>query len=622
MIRPIANLAKNGLYKEAIALYTQLHSASRPPTNFTFPYLLKACAELKAHSHGQMFHAHLLKSGHLPNKHTTADLTNMYMKLHSLNSAARLFDEIPHPSLSVLNVMISGFSQNGLSVEGFRVFKQFSVPYSMFDSVTVAAVVSACGNVVNGVQVHCLAIKIGVEMDDFAGTSLMTMYSNCRELGSATRLFGLIVNKDLVFYNAFLSGLVQNGAVELVFNVFKEMRGVIFEKPNEVTMISMLSASANGKCLRFGRQLHGLVTKLELDFNTNVGTSLVDMYSKCGSWECAYNVFRELGSKNRNLITWNSMIAGMMLNDKIENAINLFVELENEKGLRPDSATWNSMISGFSQLGRVDEAFLFFRKMISCNVVPSVRCITSLLAACSSQSMLHSGKQIHGYVTRVEITHDEFLATAIIDMYMKCGEPSLACFFFNQFDKKPKDPAFWNAMISGYGKNGKNEAAFDIFDQMMEQNVKPNSATLGCLLSVCSHAGLVEKGFEIFRLMTVDYGLNPTSHHLNILIDLLSRSGKLDEAFELIKATYETSPSVFASLISACKDYSSDANLAEEMAKRFSEIDPENPIPFVILSNIYAGEERWKDVHKIRRLMRRKGLRKVPGLSSIGFAQK
>lgn len=617
MRHEIAKLVKSGLYRQAIALYTHHHSAGIPPSNFTFPYILKACAELKALSHGEMLHAHLLKGGHT-SKHTTTDLTNMYMKLGSVISAAKLFDEIPHPSLSILNVVISGFMQNGFYEEGFRVFDLFCVRYLRLDSVTVASVVSACRNVVNGMLVHCLGIKIGVERDDFAATSLMKMYLNCGELGSAGMLFGLTENKSLVCYNAYLSGLAQNGVVEMVLCVFKEMRGLIYENPDVVTMISVLSACGNGKCVRFGRQVHGLIVKVELGVDTNVGNSLVDMYSKCHSWQWAYSVFREMGS-SKNLITWNSMIAGMMLNDQSENAVNLFVELDSEVGLEPDSATWNSMISGFSQLGKADEAFLFFRKMLSSGVIPNVRCITSLLAASSSLSTQNYGKQIHAYVERKQIMHDEFLATAVIDMYMKCGLPSWGRNVFNQFHVKPNDPAFWNAMISGYGKHGMSESAFDIFEQMVKQKVKPNLVTLSCLLSVCSHTGQVDKGFQIFRLLTVEYGLNPTPNHMSILIDLLSRSGRLDEAFELLQATNETSAAVFASLLDASEHYS-DSKLGEEMARRLLELEPENPIPFVVLSNIYAGQEKWKDVDMIRKLMDKKGLKKLPGISSIGVA--
>nr|AYM00701.1 pentatricopeptide repeat protein [Salvia miltiorrhiza] len=616
MRQKIAQLVKDGLYREAIALYAHNHSASIPPTNFTFPYILKACAALKAVSGAQMLHAHLLKFG-FTNKHTTTDLTNTYMKLGLVDSAAKLFDEIPHPSISILNVVISGFFQNGLSEEGFSVFRGSSLHNLKIDSFTVASVLSACENAADGMQLHCLAVKVGVESDDYAATSLMTMYLNCGELGSASSLFQWIEKKGVVFYNAYISGLAQKGFVEMVLRVFKEMV-LLSEKLTVATMVSVLSACGTGRCVRFGRQLHGLIVKVGLEFDTNVGTGLVDMYSKCSSWQCAYSVFSDMGG-NRNLVTWNSMIAGMMLNGRCEHAVDLFSKLESEGGFKADSATWNSMISGFTQLGKADVAFVLFRKMLSCGVIPSVRCITSLLAACSCLSMQSYGKEIHAFAARRKIVDDAFLATAVIDMYMKCGQPALACNVFNQFHIKPNDPAFWNAMISGYGKHGQSEAAFDVFDQMVEQDVEPNLVTLSCLLSVCSHSGHVQKGFQIFRLFTVGYGLNPTPVHMSILINLLSRSGMLDEALELLKATNDTCATLSASLLGTSEHYM-DYRLREKMAQRLLDLAPENPIPFVVLSNIYARQDKWKDVHKIRKLMDKKGLRKLPGLSSVASA--
>ena len=53
------------------------------------------------------------------------------------------------------------------------------------------------------------------------------------------------------------------------------------------------------------------------------------------------------------------------------------------------------------------------------------------------------------------------------------------------------------------------------------------------------------------------------------------------------------------------------------MAMKLSELEPENPAPFVVLSNIYAAVGRWGDVERIRRMIDDRGLRKYPGFSSI-----
>ncbi|KAJ8564664.1 hypothetical protein K7X08_001124 [Anisodus acutangulus] len=426
-----------------------------------------------------------------------------------------MFDEMPQRNIASVNASISGFCQNGCHVEAFRMFGLlFSGLTIRPDSVTIASVLSGCENINHGVQMHCWGIKIGVEMDIYAATSILTMYLSCADCVSATRLFESVEYKNVVCYNAFISGLLQNGVEEVVLDVFKQM--LLDEEPNEVTLISVISGTANLKNVKFGRQVHGFIVKIELQSHTMVGTALVDMYSKCSFWLCAYGVFKEMGD-NRNLITWNSMITGMMLSEQTEKAVELFVQLESE-GLKPDSATWNSMIIGFSLLQKEAEAFMFFRKMLSVSVVPSPKSITSLLTACSSLSSLRRGQEIHGYIFRTEKIIDEFVVTAIID---------------------------------------------------------------------------------------IDFGLTPTLKQLNMMVDLLARSGQLDEARELLlQFIPEPSASVFASLLAA--------------SGQLSELEPKNPVPFVILSNLYARQGRSNDAERIRKTIDERGFEKLPGYGTVG----
>lgn len=560
-----------------------------------------------------MLHTHLVKTGFNVDIYASTALTDMYMKLHLLDDAAKVFVEMPERNLASVNAVISGFSHNGYFREAFLVFRELGVERLKPNSVTIASVLAGCENVIHGLQMHCWAIKLGVDADVYVLTSVVTMYSNCGKLISATKLFERTRNKNVVSYNAFISGLLQNGAPRVVLDVFKDMRAISHEQSNSVTLVSVLSACSSILFLQFGRQIHGLIVKFMLDMDTMVGTALVDMYSKCGCWQQAYNIFKELNG-NRNLITWNAMIAGMMLNGQSDNAIELFELLESER-LQPDSATWNSMVSGFSHLGKGIEAFKFFVKMQPAGISPSLKSITSLLQACSALALLSHGKEIHGHAIRTDISSDEFMATALIDMYMKCGHCQLAQRIFDQFEIKPSDPAVWNALISGYGRNGENESAFEIFNQMLEERVQPNSSTFNSILSVCSHTGLVDKGWQVFKMMNRDCGLNPTPEHFSCMVDLLGRSGQLEEARELIKEIPQPSASVYASLLGASRHHL-NFELGEEMAKKLSVLEPENPAPLVILSNMYAEQGRWSDVERIREMIDKRGLKKLPGYSS------
>lgn len=615
MKREITKLVADGLYEQALSLYSHFHARSFRAGKFTFPALLKACAKLNLPSQGQILHAHLLKTGFHGHIHTATALVDMYAKLHCLDNAVQLFDEIPEPNIALVNVMVSGFSLNGRYEEAFRVFREVGVGRLRPDSVSIASLLSVCRDVREGCLVHCWGVKIGVEVDVYVGTSLVTMYSKCRELVLASKAFEQIGDKSLVCYNALGSGLVLNGVPLLVLDMFREIRRSVVE-PNFVTFVSVLSACSDIRYVHFGMQVHGFIVKIGMNFDTMVGTALLDMYSKCGCLHAAYDLFKELKGR-RSLVTWNAIIAGMMLNGDTEIAIELFMQIVSE-GLKPDSATWNSMMCGFSQLGKETEAFILFRKMQSAGVAPNLKTLTSLLSVCSGVLGLRCGKEIHGHGIRTDISDDEFFATTLIDMYMKNGQSCNARRIFDKFELEPKDPAIWNAMISGCGRNGELEAAFHIFGQMLDKNVKPNSATFNCILSVCSHSGQVDKGREIFRLMQLVYGLKPTTENLSCMVDLLGRSGHLDEAWKLLQDIPEPSNSMFSSLLGASK-YHLEPKLGEDMAERLLVLEPDNPTPYVVLSNIYAALGRWKDAKRVRQMIDQKKLKKFPAYSSVGL---
>ncbi|OIW20959.1 hypothetical protein TanjilG_26671 [Lupinus angustifolius] len=619
----LTKLVSNGLFKEALYLFSQLHSSSNYATHsFTFPPLLKACAKLCKPSYGQILHALLLKTGFQSDPFASTALTSMYASNHSyFSDALKVFDEMPHPNMASFNALLSGFSRNGCCGDALRVFRRIGLGSLGMNSVTVASLLLACeaSNYVE--QVHCLAMKLGVLADVYVATSLVTAYSNCEEIIFATKVFEGLLEKNVVSYNAFISGLLLNGVPRVVLDVFKDMirREGLEHKPNSVTLASVLSACASLSCLRFGRQVHVLVVKFEAGGDeVMVGTALVDMYSKCGSWYSAFEVFNEMEGDRRNLITWNSMISGMLMNAQSELAVDMFQKLESE-GLQPDSATWNTMISGLAQQGLCVEAFKYFRKMQFASVTPCLKTLTSLLSACADSSALMHGKGIHGHAIRADIDTDDFLATAVVDMYMKCGHTSWARRTFDQFDTKPDDPAFWNAMIGGYGTNGDYESAFEIFDEMLEEMVQPNSATFVSVLSACSHTGQVDRGLQVFKMMRKEYGFQPKPEHFGCMVDLLGRSGCLDEARDLVQELVEPPASVYASLLGACKSYL-DSNLGEEMAMKLLGIEPENPAPLVVLSNIYAGLGRWREVERIRGMITDKGLDKLLGFSIIEVA--
>ncbi|KAL0449843.1 UNVERIFIED_CONTAM: Pentatricopeptide repeat-containing protein [Sesamum latifolium] len=200
-------------------------------------------------------------------------------------------------------------------------------------------------------------------------------------------------------------------------------------------------------------------------------------------------------------------------------------------------------------------------------------------------------------------------------MYMKCGSVEDGSRVFRNMIER--DGVSFNAMIVGYAQNGQGTEALQLFKEMLDSGEKPDHVTMIGVLCACSHAGLVEEGLQYFDSMSKRYGLKPQKDHYTCMVDLLGRAGRLVEAKNLILSMPIPPDSVvWGSLLAACKVHR-DIDLGNFVAEKLLEIDPANSGPYVLLSNMYAELGRWRDVTRVRKLMKQRSVVKQPGCSWI-----
>ena len=137
--------------------------------------------------------------------------------------------------------------------------------------------------------------------------------------------------------------------------------------PTEVTFASVLASCAASSELLLSKQVHGLVTKFGFCGNVILGSSLVDVYGKCGVMADARRMFHEIP--------------------------------------QPNAVTWNVIVRRYLDAGDAKEAVFMFSRMFSTSAVrPMNFTFSNALVACSSVSALREGVQIHGVV--VKLSHE------------------------------------------------------------------------------------------------------------------------------------------------------------------------------------------------------------------------
>ena len=150
--------------------------------------------------------------------------------------------------------------------------------------------------------------------------------------------------RDTISWTALISGYKNLGqnveALELLADMLWD--GV---RPNDFTYSSTLGACAKLESNRYGHRIHAFVNKHEQAIsNVFVGTSLLDMYMKCGDVKDAQKVFDEM--TERNLVTWKLLILGYVNNGMPNEALE-YMQRMREEGWDVDEFVRGIVISAF-----------------------------------------------------------------------------------------------------------------------------------------------------------------------------------------------------------------------------------------------------------------------------------
>ncbi|MQL88304.1 hypothetical protein Taro_020856 [Colocasia esculenta] len=529
-----------------------------------------------------------------------------------LNHAQRVFAHMSETNTYMWNTMLRGYSRWGRPISAFSLFRRMIREGVEMDNRTVLFALKTCEllfpRALDGEGVHCLINKLGFELDLLVRNGLMHFYMSYGLLDCAQDVFYRCSEVDVVSWTTMIDGFTQRGLAAQAIIFFHSMlsRGV---QPNEVTMITVLSACSQLGLSDLGRSVHGCIEKHNVIMSINLHNALVDMYGKCGLIDSAREVFDKMGT--RDVFSWTSVVNGYAKCGNLELARQFFNEMTERNVI-----SWSTMIAGYSQANRANEALDLFHEMLATDVDPIDATLVSVLSACAQSGRLDIGKWIHLYLIfdkRIKLT--TVLANALMDMYAKSGAICEASDVFVQIPEK--DIVSWNSMILAYAVHGYSKEALSLFEKMKNVGVVPDNITFIGVLSACSHGGLVMQGQKYFADMKMLFGLEPRTEHYACMIDLLGRVGLLEDAAQLIESMPgQPDKAAWGALLNACMIHQ-NVELGKLAGEKLLALDPGDSGVYALLSNLYAARKRWHDVKMVRRTMRECGVKKTPGCSSI-----
>ncbi|PRQ43401.1 putative tetratricopeptide-like helical domain-containing protein [Rosa chinensis] len=563
----------------------------------------------------KQLHSRLVLFSVKPGNFLASKLINFYSRANQLKQAHKVFDEIPQKNTFAWNALLIGYSIRNMHTDTLRVFSamvESGSPEVKPDNFTITCVMKALGGLFSGSdlakEVHCFVLRYGFDSDVFVANCLMTFYSRCDEVGMARSLFDRMPGKDIVSWNSMIAGYSQAGYYGECKELYREMVESVELRPDDVTAVSVLQACVQSSDLKFGMEVHQFLNESHIEMNVMLYNALIGLYARCGKLDCAQELFDGMSEKDD--VTYGSLVSGYMFHGFVDKAMDIFRECTNRS-----LSTWNAMISGLVQNNRHEAAIELVREMQACGFKPNTVTLSSVLPAISYFSNLKVGKEIHAHSVRNNFDWNIYVATAIIDTYAKSGFLPGAQQVFDQ--SKYKSLVIWTAIISAYAAHGDAYVSIGLFYKMLSTGIQPDEVTFTAVLTACSHSGVVDEAWKIFKAMFPVYGIHPSVEHYACMVGVLSRAGRLTEAAELIQnMSIEPSAKVWGALLNGAS-VACNVELGKFVCDRLFQMEPENTGNYIIMANLYSQAGRWEEADKVRERMKEVGLQKIPGISWI-----
>ena len=382
----ISGYSRSGLNEEACRLFADLvrgFSARRGFVNdFTLASVFSACADLGWSRLGESAHGYAFKICFDSNVFVGSSLVDMYSKYGELVSARCVFDELRDRDVVVWNSMITGYLRNGYEDEAIELFltmqhQRLWPNYTTFSAIIDAS--SALPDDTFGRSLHAMTLKFGLTSEVYTGTAIVDMYSKFLNMIEAETTVSDMPKKNVVSYNALITGYGLTGDHENAFRTYALLR-VQEMQPDACTFIGLFTACTPSCAFVEGAQAHSHLVMLGLLSDVQVGNSIVNFYSKCGYIDCAMKAF-----ETADAVSWAVIISGLVQNNEDNKAVNLFGEMH--------------------KLSRKADEYSS----------------SSVIKAVASLAAIVQGRHLHGHLIKTGLDHKIFVGSSLIDMYSKCG---------------------------------------------------------------------------------------------------------------------------------------------------------------------------------------------------------
>lgn len=275
-----------------LRLYVGMLEAGVEPDNYTFPFVLKACAQLAALQQGRQLQTHVVKLGFQQDEHVQNSLISLYGKCGEPAMARLAFDRMQpgERTTAAWSALLAAYTRAGQWGECLKSFRVMVREGWRPDESSMVSALSACAHLGAydvGRSIHCALLRNAVRLNTVMLTSLVDMYAKCGCIDKATAAFDAMDDKNTWAYSAMVSGLALHGCGRKALQVFDAMvrEG---HTPDAAVYVGVLNACSRAGLLEDGlRCFDRMRLEHKVSPNAQHYGCMVDLMARAGKLDDA-----------------------------------------------------------------------------------------------------------------------------------------------------------------------------------------------------------------------------------------------------------------------------------------------------------------------------------------------
>ncbi|KAK9049377.1 hypothetical protein SSX86_031655 [Deinandra increscens subsp. villosa] len=334
------------------------------------------------------------------------------------------------------------------------------------------------------------------------------------------------MNSELINLNRLLAKLTKSQQYAKTLQLFHQIQSSHHLKPDQYTLSTTLTATANLRDIPAGNQLHAHVIRSGYKIFPHVANTLLSLYAKSQDLASVKQVFEEI--KLPDVYSWTTLLSACTNLGEVDYACHLLDEIPQR-----NEAVWNAVITGCADNGDSDVAIGLFNRMHLLGIRHDNYSLASVLSLCCSE-LIDFGTQIHSVVIKTGFLARSSVTNSLITMYFNFGYATQAYKVFEETEGSVHDQITYNAMIAGLVSLGRDEHAFKMFINMQKVGLRPTERTFVSVMGSCPG----ERAAIQVHAHAIKTGFNDFSSVSNAAITMYSGCGDLQAAqmvFKILK---------------------------------------------------------------------------------------